>query len=135
MGSTLEHPHGNTKGGAVNSMTLGVMPSVTNLQNRDSTKTAWRSMPRFLTQLVGMPPVSEQMALNGSRTHRHLVGARFLLKPGRKYEEAKKNFSPYDRTHEVNEEARNAAKSLVAEGVSTPGRKTFIFVNNRLEGN
>ena len=30
-----------------------------------------------------MPPVSEQMALEGSRTNPRLVAARFLLKPGR----------------------------------------------------
>jgi len=34
-----------------------------------------------------MPPVSEQMALPGSRTNPDLVAARFLLKPGRQYEE------------------------------------------------
>src|SRR5262249_37442613 len=33
-----------------------------------------------------MPPVNDQMALEGSRTNTDLVAARFLLKPGRKYE-------------------------------------------------
>src|SRR5678815_4009691 len=47
-----------------------------------------------------MPPVSEQMALEGSVTNPQLVAARFLLKPGRKYEEAVKTFSPYDKTKE-----------------------------------
>ena len=42
-----------------------------------------------------MPPVSEQMALAGSRTNPRLVAARFLLKPGRKYEDAVKTFQPY----------------------------------------
>ena len=40
-----------------------------------------------------MPPVSEQMAIPGSRTNPNLIAARFLLKPGRKYEEAVKKFS------------------------------------------
>jgi len=40
--------------------------------------------------------VGEQMALPGSRTNPDLVAARFLLKPGRKYEEAVKAFEPYD---------------------------------------
>lgn len=35
-----------------------------------------------------MPPVGEQMTLPGSRTNPNLVAARFLLKPGRRYEEA-----------------------------------------------
>lgn len=83
-----------------------------------------------------MPSVSEQLALPGSRTHPNLAAARFLLKPGRKYEEAVKAFQPYDTLKEENPEARAAAKALIAEGKSAgPKRRTFIFVNNRLEGN
>jgi uncharacterized protein YecE (DUF72 family) len=83
-----------------------------------------------------MPPVSEQMALPGSQTNPDLVAARFLLKPGRKYEEAVKGFEPYDTIKEENPEARAAGKALIEEGKATgPKRKTFIFVNNRLEGN
>jgi hypothetical protein len=83
-----------------------------------------------------MPPVIEQMALPGSRTNPQLTAARFLLKPGRKYDDAVKAFQPYDRIQEVNEEARNAGATLVTEGERyEPRRKTFIFVNNRLEGN
>ena len=83
-----------------------------------------------------MPPVGEQMALPGSRTNQELVAARFLLKPGRRYEEAVKAFQPYDRTKEVNEEARKAGADLIKEGKSAETtRKTLIFVNNRLEGN
>jgi hypothetical protein len=43
-----------------------------------------------------MPSVGEQMALAGSQTNPSLVAARFLLKPGRRYEEAVKTFQPYD---------------------------------------
>ncbi len=83
-----------------------------------------------------MPPVDEQMALPGSQTTPDLVAARFLLKPGRKYEEAVKAFEPYDSIKEENPEARAAARELIAEGKATgPKRKTFVFVNNRLEGN
>lgn len=82
-----------------------------------------------------MPPVSEQMALPGSRTHPSLVAARFLLKPGRKYEEAVKAFEPYNEIKEVNPEAREAGKQLISEAKTSPTpRRTFIFVNNRLEG-
>jgi hypothetical protein len=45
------------------------------------------------------------------------------------------SFQPYDKTKEVNEEARKAGAALIQEGKKTPKRKTFIFVNNRLEGN
>lgn len=83
-----------------------------------------------------MPSVKEQMALPGSRTNPRLVAARFLLKPGRKYEEAVKTFQPYEKVKEENPDARAAGKVLVAEGkASGPERKTFIYVNNRLEGN
>jgi uncharacterized protein YecE (DUF72 family) len=83
-----------------------------------------------------MPPVSEQMALPGSRTNPNLYAARFLLKPGRKYEQAVKTFQPYNRVKEQNPDARASAKALIAEGKAAgPDRKTFIYVNNRLEGN
>jgi uncharacterized protein YecE (DUF72 family) len=83
-----------------------------------------------------MPPVGEQIALAGSHTNPDLVAARFLLKPGRKYEEAVKKFQPYDKVQEKNDEARAAGRKLIAEGkAASPKKKTFIYVNNRLEGN
>ena len=82
-----------------------------------------------------MPAVGEQMAIPGSHTDPALVAARFLLKPGRRYEDAVKTFQPYDKTKEVNGEARKAGATLIAEGTKTKGRKTFLYVNNRLEGN
>ena len=65
-----------------------------------------------------------QMALPDSRTNPDLV-ARFLLKPGRRYEEAVKAFEPYNK----------AGAALIQEGTAASNRKTFIYVNNRLEGN
>ena len=84
----------------------------------------------------GMPTVSEQLALAGGLTNPQLCGARFLLKPGRKYQEAVDRFEPYDRVQETNEEARAAGARLIKERTA-PGREraTFIYVNNRLEGN
>ncbi len=83
-----------------------------------------------------MPPVDEQMSLPGSRTNPSLIAARFLLKPGRSYEEAVKTFQPYDRVKEPYPAARGAGKALIAEGkLAGPKRTTLMFVNNRLEGN
>ena len=83
-----------------------------------------------------MPSVSDQMRLPGSRTHPGLTAARFLLKPGRDYEQAVLMFEPYTRLKEENPEARTAGRALISEGQAAgPGRRTFVFVNNRLEGN
>ncbi|HWY32811.1 MAG TPA: DUF72 domain-containing protein [Candidatus Acidoferrum sp.] len=83
-----------------------------------------------------MPPVGEQMELAGSLTNPRLAAARFLLKPGRRFEEAVKMFQPYQEPKEINEAARAAGRKLIALGKAKrdPG-KTFIFVNNRMEGN
>jgi hypothetical protein len=76
------------------------------------------------------------MAQPGSRTNPNLVAARFLLKPGRKYEQAVKAFEPYDSIKEENPEARAAGKALIEAGKAAgPKSRTFIYVNNRLEGN
>jgi hypothetical protein len=83
-----------------------------------------------------MPPVGEQMTMSGSWTNPKLIAARFLLKPGRKYEEAVKAFQPYDKIKETNDDARKAGKALITEEKTTTAkRKTLIYVNNRLEGN
>jgi uncharacterized protein YecE (DUF72 family) len=81
-----------------------------------------------------MPTVGEQMAVAGSDTSDAMVAARFLLKPGRSYEEAVEQFSPYKSAKEINEEARTAGRKLIA-GAKQQGKKAFIYVNNRLEGN
>jgi len=82
------------------------------------------------------PEVSDQMAMAGSRTNPDLVAARFLLKPGRKYEDAVKRFQPYDKVIEIYPGARAAAWALIVEGATVrQHRRTFIYINNRLEGN
>ena len=94
-----------------------------------------RGVTHVFNSWDAMPPVSEQMALPGSRTNPKLIAARFLLKPGGKYEDAVKSFQPYNKTQEVNEDARKAGAILIAEGKTKVQQKTLIFVNNRLEGN
>ena len=83
-----------------------------------------------------MPPVSAQMALPESLTHPECAGARFLLKPGRKYDQAVQAFQPYASTQEVLPDVRESAAQLVAQRrLSLPNRRTFLYFNNRLEGN
>ncbi|HYT59914.1 MAG TPA: DUF72 domain-containing protein [Haliangiales bacterium] len=83
-----------------------------------------------------MPAVSEQAAITASRTCPEFFGARFLLKPGRGYEEAVRLFSPYQRIREPYPEGRAAAVSLIQAAKAAGHRaKAFIYVNNRFEGN
>ncbi|MGA2871386.1 MAG: DUF72 domain-containing protein, partial [Verrucomicrobiota bacterium] len=82
-----------------------------------------------------MPSIEEQMALPDSQTYPELIAARFLLKPGRKYEEAVKAFAPYEKIKEVNDEARRAGAALIRAAKNESRRRTFLLVNNRLEGN
>lgn len=85
-----------------------------------------------------MPPVSEQMTLPGGITNPAMLAARFLLKPGRKYEDAVKSFHPYNETKEVNDEARKAIAQLIKLALAATGGnmvRALIFINNRLEGN
>jgi uncharacterized protein YecE (DUF72 family) len=83
-----------------------------------------------------MPPLSEQVALPGSRTNPDFIAARLLLRPGRKYEEAVKLFSPYEHIKDPYPEGRSAAANLI-KGATTGGNRTpsYIYLNNRFEGN
>jgi hypothetical protein len=81
-----------------------------------------------------MPPVSEQVAMERSQTA-DFVAARFLLTPGQVYDKAVKDFSPYNETKAVDEDARTAGKTLIKKARQMSARPSYIFVNNRLEGN
>lgn len=82
-----------------------------------------------------MPPVEDQMAMPGAFTT-DFYAARFLLRPGRAYQQAVDNFQPYGETRAPNPEARAAIKNLIARSQTSPTqRPSYLFVNNRLEGN
>jgi uncharacterized protein YecE (DUF72 family) len=80
-----------------------------------------------------MPSVGEQLDLAGSLTT-DFAAARFLLTPGRTYEQAVAAFSPYTETKAVDENARAAGRKLLTQ-VKSGRRRSYIYVNNRLEGN
>jgi uncharacterized protein YecE (DUF72 family) len=83
-----------------------------------------------------MPPIDEQLRLPEAVTHPGLVAARLLLRPGRKYEEAVKQFSPYREIKDPYPEGQQAGADLVqSHRRQRAGGKTFIYVNNRFEGN
>ena len=59
---------------------------------------------------------------------------RALLRPGRAYEDAVARFQPYDKIGDENPEARDALRDLIRR-MREERRASYIFVNNRLEGN
>jgi hypothetical protein len=81
-----------------------------------------------------MPSVAEQMRIPESFTA-DFASARFLLKPGRSYEQAVATFSPYRELKEPNPEARQAlANLLTVRDPHSKTRRRYLYVNNRLEG-
>lgn len=80
-----------------------------------------------------MPEIGAQMAQPGAYTADFTV-CRALLRHGRPYEQAVKKFSPYEKVQEPNPRAREAMRALVHRA-RAERQATFIFVNNRLEGN
>ena len=66
------------------------------------------------------------------RATQFFFASRFLLRKGRPYQAAVEAFSPYSEVKDVNPEVRDAIKALAQRSSKRP---SFIFVNNRLEGN
>ena len=80
-----------------------------------------------------MPEIGQQLAMRESHTA-DIVVARALLKAGRPYEDAVRQFAPYAQVQEVNEPVRRGLRAII-DVARVDGRTAFIFVNNRLEGN
>jgi uncharacterized protein YecE (DUF72 family) len=80
-----------------------------------------------------MPEIGVQMNLQDVNTANFTV-VRALLRRSRPYEEAVAKFSPYDRVQDPNPETRQALRLLIAQARKRH-EPSYIFVNNRLEGN
>ena len=80
-----------------------------------------------------MPSVAEQLRIPGVFTAPH-VAARFLLRPGRSYQQAVDLFSPYERIGDPYPEGRASLHELIERALAEQ-RMLFAFVNNRFEGN
>jgi uncharacterized protein YecE (DUF72 family) len=81
-----------------------------------------------------MPPVEEQLRLAASLTNPSCLAGRFLLRPGRRYEEAVKLLKPYDSVKDPYPKGQAAGADLIKTALRS-GRKALIYVNNRFEGN
>ncbi|MEP7366892.1 MAG: DUF72 domain-containing protein [Acidobacteriota bacterium] len=80
-----------------------------------------------------MPELTTQLAIDGIQTAEFTV-TRALLRPGRSYEHAVQRFAPYEKVQEPHESVREALREIVRQGEATR-KGTFVYVNNRLEGN
>ena len=84
---------------------------------------AWTRMPELKRQIAHLEAFTADF-----------VVARALLKAGRTYEQAVKTFQPYATVQEPNPETRGALRDLIDRALEKK-QTTFVFVNNRLEGN
>jgi uncharacterized protein YecE (DUF72 family) len=80
-----------------------------------------------------MPELPHHIAIPDSRTAEFLV-TRALLRQGRAYEDAVREFSPYAEVRDPNPFARQGLREIL-EIAQLEDRTAFIFINNRLEGN
>ncbi|MFN7925321.1 MAG: DUF72 domain-containing protein [Bryobacteraceae bacterium] len=80
-----------------------------------------------------MPELGTQIAIPGVETADFFL-TRALLRKGRQYEQAVKQFQPYEQVQDPNPAARDALRSLARKAIAER-KKAFIYVNNRLEGN
>ena len=80
-----------------------------------------------------MPALSEQIAMPDAFPADFTV-VRALLRQGRAYEDAVRQFTPYDQVRDENPEARDALRAVIRR-MREERRAAYVFVNNRLEGN
>jgi len=80
-----------------------------------------------------MPPIGEQIELGWTFSADFTV-ARALLKPGRRYSDAVKQFQPYDRVQEPQPDLRRDLLQLIKTSLRRR-IEAFILANNRAEGN
>jgi len=87
----------------------------------------------LLNAWTRMPEIADQMALPEVYTTDFTV-ARALLRRGRPYAQAVEKFSPYAKVQDPNPSTRQALRALAARARER-NEPSYIFVNNRLEGN
>jgi hypothetical protein len=80
-----------------------------------------------------MPPLHRQVEIAEAFTADFTV-VRALLRTGRPYETAVRQFSPYERIDDPNLSARETMRRIV-ERARKRREPAYLFINNRLEGN
>ena len=92
-----------------------------------------RGVAHIFNAWTRMPDLPTQSAMPQAHTADFTV-VRALLRQGRAYEDAVKNFSPYERIQDPNVESRDALRALIQRSLGLR-QPAYIFVNNRFEGN
>jgi uncharacterized protein YecE (DUF72 family) len=92
-----------------------------------------RGVAHVLNAWTRMPEIQEQLAIPDVYTADFTV-VRALLRRGRPYEQAVAKFSPYQGVQHAYPEARDAMRSVISTARERR-EPSYIFVNNRLEGN
>jgi uncharacterized protein YecE (DUF72 family) len=90
-----------------------------------------RGVAHVLNGWTRMPPLTQQLSLP---TPADFTVVRALLREGRPYEDAVARFQPYNKIVEQNPETRDALREWIRR-MREQRRASYIFVNNRLEGN
>lgn len=90
-----------------------------------------RGVAHVLNAWTKMPPLDWQAKLPAPA---EFTVVRALLRQGRTYEDAVTRFQPYDKIREENPETRDALREWIRR-MREERRMSYIFVNNRLEGN
>jgi uncharacterized protein YecE (DUF72 family) len=78
-----------------------------------------------------MPAISAQ--LEKARSLGPVVVCRLLIPPGRKYDDQKEAFAPFDRIVEADHVMRRDVAALI-DAAGASGSEVFVLVNNKAEG-
>jgi uncharacterized protein YecE (DUF72 family) len=92
-----------------------------------------RGVAHVLNAWTRMPEIQEQLAIPDVYTADFTV-VRALLRRGRPYEQAVAKFSPYQGVQDAYPEARDAMRAVISTARDRR-EPSYLFVNNRLEGN
>jgi uncharacterized protein YecE (DUF72 family) len=79
-----------------------------------------------------LPALREQRALAGAGLDGPLI-VRWMLHPGRVYDEARAAYAPFDRLREEDPEGRESVADLAAAHLAR-GHEVYVTINNKAEG-
>lgn len=91
-----------------------------------------RGASHVLNYWEEMPTIGRQLSVAGILTAPTVV-CRLLIRPGKRYEEQREAFAPFDRLVEPDEEMRHDV-GLLLDRALRERRQVYVLVNNKAEG-